>query len=215
MSILESMKEEAKALQTEIQEFLKIDRDELYGEDRLHDVSFNRKGKEQFEMVFGLIEDLSKCHFERVPQDKTSYIRGKLQAYKEIFERARSLNLEDSSPKDTRDNIVQDVEDSYDGFFEAVSSVVNFANQAGTDFKQIEREARQTLEQVKAHSEEQKNQIENQKKSAESILESMRTASAEAGVSQNAIHYSNAQIDHLKKAQRWYKWGRNLLFGLI
>ncbi len=215
MSIFESMKAEATALRTEIQEFLKIDRDELYGEGRLHGVSFNRKGKEQFEMVFGLIEDLLKCHFDRVPQTKTLAIRNYLQTYKKIFERAKSLDLEDSSPKQTRDNIVQELENHYESFFETVSSVINFANQAGTDFKQIEREARQTLKQVKAHSKEQKNQMENQKKSAESILESMRTASAETGVSQNAIHYSNAQKCHSEQAQNWYKWGRNLLIGLI
>ena len=43
----------------------------------------------------------------------------------------------------------------------------------------------------------------------------MRTASAETGVSQNAIHYSNAQKSHSEKAQKWYKWGKNLLIGLI
>ncbi|MCY4512744.1 MAG: hypothetical protein OXB86_03550 [Bdellovibrionales bacterium] len=93
--------------------------------------------------------------------------------------------------------------------------MINFANQAGTDFKQTERDARQTLEQVKAHSEEQKKQMENKMKGAESILESMRTASAEAGVSQNAIHYSNAQKGHSEQAQKWYKWNQNLLIGLI
>ena len=45
MSILESMRSEATALRAEIQEFLKIDRNELYGEKRLHDVSFNRQRK--------------------------------------------------------------------------------------------------------------------------------------------------------------------------
>ena len=215
MSTFESMKANAKALRTEIQELLQIDRDELYGEKRLHEVSFNRQGKEQFEMVFGLIEDLSKCQFDRVPKNKISPIRNHLQIYKDIFDRAKSLNLEDSNPKDTRDSIVQEIENNYEDFFDAVSSVINFANQAGTDFKQVEREARETLEKMKAHSEEQKNQMEEQKKSAESILESMRTASAETGVSQNAIHYSNAQKSHSKKAQEWYKWGKILLIGLI
>ena len=163
MSTFESMKANAKALRTEIQELLQIDRDELYGEKRLHEISFNHKGKEQFEMVFSLIEDLSKCHFDRVPELKTSIIQNKLQTYKEIFNRAKSLDLKNSNPQDTRDSIVQEVENHYEGFFEAVSSVINFANQAGTDFKQIEREARETLEKVKAHSEEQKNQMEEQK----------------------------------------------------
>ena len=93
--------------------------------------------------------------------------------------------------------------------------MINFANQAGTDFKQIEKEARQTLEQVKTHSEEQKKQMENQKKSSESILESMRKVSAEAGVSQEAIHYSEAQKNHFEKAKKWHKWFKSLLIGLI
>ncbi|MDE0092249.1 MAG: hypothetical protein OXN83_03060 [Oligoflexia bacterium] len=214
MSVFESMKTEAKALRVEIESFLTINREELYGEKRLHDVSFNRKGKKQFEMVFGLIEDLSKCHFDRIPSNKTADIRNRLQTYKQIFDRAQSLNLEDSSPKNTRDTIVQEVESHYAGLFNAVSSVVNFANQAGTDFKQIESEARRSLELTKNHSEEQKKQIENKTKEANSILESMRIASAEAGVSQNAIHYSEAKQNHAGKANKWYKWGQALLIGL-
>ena len=35
------------------------------------------------------------------------------------------------------------------------------------------------------------------------------------GVSQNAIHYSNAQKDHDKQAKKWYKWGKRLLIVLI
>lgn len=215
MSDFESMKTEAKALRTEIGEFLKINREELYGEERLHDVSFKRKGKEQFEMVFGLIEDLSKCHFDRIPSEKTANIRTQLQTYKEIFDRAQALNLEDNSPKSTRDSIVQEVERYYSGFFNAVSSVINFANQAGTDFKQTEREARQAMERTKSIHEEQKKQMESQKQTAESILKSMRAASAEAGVSQNATHYSDAQEKHAEKANKWYKWGQNLLISLI
>ena len=59
------------------------------------------------------------------------------------------------------------------------------------------------------------NKIEDKLKEAGSILESMRTASGEAGVSQNAIHYSEAQKSHFEQAQKWYKWGQNLLIGLI
>ena len=215
MSTFESMKTEAKALRAAIEKFLKIDREELYGERRLHDVSFNRKGKKQFEMVFGLIEDLSKCQFDRIPSDKTADIRSRLQTYKEIFDRAQSLNLEDSSPKNTRDGIVQEVENHYTDFFNVVSSVINFANQAGTDFKQIERESRETLESIKNYSEKQKKQIEDKLKEANSVLDSMRIASAEAGVSQNAIHYSEAQKNHFEKADKWYKWGKSLLVTLI
>ena len=215
MSVFESMKAEAKALQDEIKELLNMDCDELYGDQRLHDLSFNHKGKEQFKMIFGLIEDLSKCHFDRIPEDKISPIREYIKIYKDTFERAKSLNLNDNSPKNTRDSIVQEVEYNYQLLFERVLPIINFANQTGTDFKQIEREARALVESTKAHSEKQKNQMEEKTKEAETILESMRKAAAETGVSQNAIHYSNSQKTHAEKANKWYKWGQGLLIGLI
>jgi len=43
----------------------------------------------------------------------------------------------------------------------------------------------------------------------------MRKASAEAGVSQKAIHYSEAQKNHSEKAKKWHKWFKRLLIGLI
>ena len=216
MSIFESMKSEAEALRNEINEILKIDRNELYGKDRLHQLSFEYHGKEQFEMFFELIEDLSKCYFDRIPKNKTSNIRNRLQAYKEIFKRAQTLDIKDGGDtKSQRDQIVQEIESYYTGFFEAVFSVINFANQTGTDFKQIERESRETLDSIKAYANEQKKLLENKKIEADTTLEYMREAAAETGVSQNAIHYSNAQKTHAEKANKWHKWGQNLLISLI
>ena len=159
MSVFENMKNKAKTLQNEIRELLKIDREELYGEKRLYDLSFKDYGKEQFEVIFSLIEDLGKCHFERVPEDKTEEIRRYLNIYKGIFSRSMSLNLKSGGDtKSQRDQIVSELENNYHSFFNAVASVINFVNHAGTDFKQIEREARQTLESTKNYSEKQKQQ---------------------------------------------------------
>ena len=216
MSIFESMKEQAKTLKNELNGILDTDREELYGEKRLHDISFNHHGKKEFEMVFELMEDLSKCRFDRIPNHLIEPIQQHLDIYKNIFEKAKSLNLkDDSSPKKSRDQIVLKIESRYSGFFEAASKVISFANQTGTDFKQIEKEAKQSLESVKTQAEKKNKQIENKLQEANSILDSMRSASAETGVSQNAIHYSNAQKDHAKRAGKWYKWGAGLLIALI
>ena len=215
MSTFQIMKENATRLRREINEILKMNREELYGEKRLHGISFNHYGKKQFEMVFGLIEDLSKCHFDRIPDIFISPILQRLKIYKEIFKMAENLNLtNDISPKSTRDQIVRKIENNYSNFFNEASKIISFANQSGTDFKRIEKEARQTLESVKTHAEEKNKQIGTKIQEADAILEAMRSASAETGVSQNAIHYSNAQKNHAEQAQKWYKLGKQLLLGL-
>ena len=179
---VESMKKQDKTLRKTLNEILKIDREELYGEKRLHDISFNHHGKEQFEMVFGLIEDISKCHFDRIPENFTSSILQQLEVYQGIIERAKNLNLtDDSSPRISRDQIVQELEDSYQNLFNAAVPIINFANQTGMDFKQIEKEARQSLELVKTQAEEEDKWIKSRKQDADRILEAMRSASAKGG----------------------------------
>ena len=216
MSVFESMKEQAKMLQETINEILKIDREDLYGEKRLHKISFNHHGKEQFEMVFKLIEDLSRCRFDRIPGGFISPIQDRLNIYKDIFERAKNLDLEkDSSPRNSRDQIVQEIENNYPGFFSEASQVISFANQAEEDFKQIKKEAGQILESAKIQAEEKNKQIKDKMQETDNILEAMRAASAETGVSQNAIHYSNAQKDHAARAKKWYDLGKKLLISLI
>ena len=217
MSNFESMKQKAKQLRETLNKILEIDREELYGEKRLHDISFKHHGKLQFEMVFGLIEDLSKCHFDRIPENFIYPIQVELEIYKGIFERAKNLTLQDdsNSPKQLRDQIVQEIEENYSKLFSATANVISFANQAGADFKQIERELSQTLESAKTQVEEKNKQIEKNLQEANSLLEAMRTASAEMGVSQNSIHYSHAQKYHAKHAKKWYKWGTRLLVTLI
>ena len=209
------MRGAASDLRNEINEILKIDREELYGEKRLHEISFKNNGKEQFEMTFKLIEDLSKYQFDRIPKQFIDPIIKRLQRYKDIFEKAKNLNLHVRNPTNSRDQIIQEIENEYDGFFEEVSKIIGFANQTGTDFKQIEEEARQTLESFKSQVEEKNKQIEKNLQESNNILDSMRSASAETGVSQNAIHYSNAREDHANRAKKWYKWGKWLLITLI
>ena len=216
MSIFQDMKEEVNKLKSEIQELLEIDRDELYGKDRLHELSFLEHGKESFEEVFELIKALSKCYFKRTSLDQILAIRDYLDKYKKIFERAKSLDLTKGGDiKGKRDQIVKDIEDHYTAFLNCVSPFINSSNQTGADLKQIESEARQILDSTKKYFETQKKQIEDILKTAESILESIRISAAEAGVSQTATHYKNAKENHKKNADKWFKWGKGLLFLLI
>ena len=214
MATFEHMKEYAHSLNTTINEILEMENDELYGANRLHQLSFNKYGKEQFQMVFDLIRKLEKCQFERIPGYYISQLQSQLNTYKELFERAKNLTLDAGDIKNNRDQIVNEVESNYESLFNAVSPVINFANQAGTDFQQIEKEAKNILKKVKDYFNEQKTQMNKSKEEVDSILESIKEASAEAGVSQQAIHFSKAQEHHAENARKWHKWGRRLLFAL-
>lgn len=209
------IKENVQNLKKSINAVLEMDKSELYGENRLHQLSFRQHGQDQFQMVFSLIRDLEKCHFERVPDHYILNIQHSLNTYKNIFEKAKKLNITDGGDiKIARDQIVTEAEQSYQTLFDAVSPVIGFVNQAGTDFKKIEEDARRNLDKMSIYFDETKKQINNKKEEVDSVLRSIRKASAEAGVSQEAVHFSEAQKTHAKNADKWYKWGKGLLIGL-
>ena len=209
------MKQRSQTLRTQINSILNIDRDELYGKKRLSTLNFEDNGKESFEAIFNLVEELSKCHFDRVPSNKIAQITQQLTNYFDLFQEAKNLNLDHSHPKGERDSIVQRIEGNYEQLFNEISPVIGFVNQAGTDFKQIERDARQILSETKKNIESEIKQIKVCSKESEDILKSMRAVSSEAGVSQNAIHYSDAQKEHSKKAIKWYRGGVSLFVVLV
>lgn len=215
MATFELMQKEAKAIEAALDEILKMKGNELYGSHRLHDLSFDQHGKAQFLKIFSLLEDLRKCNLERVPVNFLQPIKDQLQRYKDIFAKAKNLDLNDNTPKQTRDAIVNEAENNYQTLFQAIVPVISFADKYGTDFKNLEHEAKNFLVGAQATASAYQKEIEINKKEAERILNDMRITAAESGVSQNALHYSEAEKNHETKASNWYLLGKRLLLGLV
>lgn len=214
-STFEQMQQEAHTIATALDELLNMDGNDLYGSSRLHDLSFEQHGKPQFQKIFSLLADLRKCNLERVPMNLQAPIKAQLQKYKEILTKAKSLDLNDNTPKQTRDAIVTEAESGYQALFQAVAPVLSFADKYGTDFKALEQDAKKFLTDAQTTASAYRKDIETHKKDAAQILQDMRITAAESGVSQNAIHYSQAEKTHGEKSQGWYTLGKNLLFGLV
>ena len=207
MPVFDDMKRLSPEIKKLLDELSAINRDELYGADRLTHLSFDKDktSKEAFESTFDLFSEAGKCNLERIPPAQLTELKNQLNHAHGIFKKALALNLEGANPKGQRDQIVNELQASYPNYYTVVAPMISFATRAGTDFKKIEREARAVLNSTKTFAEKATQELNVKKMEIEEIITAMRSSAAESGVSQNSIHYKLASEHHEDVATRWLK----------
>ncbi|MCL5062465.1 MAG: hypothetical protein M0Z70_02600 [Nitrospiraceae bacterium] len=110
---------------------------------------------------------------------------------------------QEQTPLDVRNRLINQIRDSYDSYFGAISPVIAYSIRKGTDFEAIENKAHEIVSSMETLKNEQ---IEGQKKISiemESILQKVRQAAAEVGVAQHATHFKEEAKEHNKKSKKW------------
>jgi len=105
----------------------------------------------------------------------------------------------------TRDSLIAAIRDSYDTCFSQIAPVIAYSIRKGTDFEKLESQAAaivQKLETLKTESEKKQKHTTIE---MESILDKVRQAAAEVGVSQHATHFQTQSAEHDKAAKGWLK----------
>ena len=204
MNIFESMSKSSQQISQKIDDLLKMNTDELYGKKRLHTLSFEEFGKDSFEQIFSLLRDLGQCNLSRIPENYLDELSEMLDRYQDIFNRAKNLSLESStSPKNDRDSIIGEIENSYQNLYEASSKLISFAGAVGTNFKQLETEASVAVGKINQIYEKEKQKIDKHKQDAKKILEDIRAVASESGVEKTSFQFSQEEKRHKGKAATW------------
>ena len=148
--------------------------DELYGEKRLHELSFERTGKTSFKKVFNLLENLKKYNLDQVPYKLKEQLRNSLSHYVSMFSYAKSLNLNHSNPKEQRDRIIEEIEQHYEQLYTVINAIVPVVKD--TDQSEI----------YTTH-------IKEQEEKAQNILQNIKKVAAESGVEKTSFHFLKAE----------------------
>ena len=216
MSIFDQMESKSKEISKLLNTLLEMDNDELYGENRLHDISFKVHGIKQFKRIFGLLESLRKCDLSKVPFEKQQDLDRELNEYRSILSAAERLTLEDQTPRQTRDEIVNKVEQYYLRLYKALQPVMFLAKDINQkEVQSLKTEFKSHLKDVKKQSESFLNQLEKRDTEAQKVLQNIKKVAAEGGVEKTSFHFSQAEEEHHKKADYWFSWGKRLLLGLV
>jgi hypothetical protein len=182
---------------------LNIDPDSLAQAKRLgSDLSF-KNGLPSFRRIIALFEPLRNCSLDEFPLPRLNQLFQAVNGALTIFKQIKEFDLKQDQPFPARDSLITQARDNYDSWFDIVTPTISYAIRSGTDFAALERNARNVAEHLLVIEKQTKDQLETHLADSKEILEAIRGAAAETGVSQHAIHFKEEAERH-KKASRWW-----------
>ena len=115
------------------------------------------------------------------------------------------MDFEPGKPVNERDVLITQLENAYQQAFNKLEAYISFSASKATDFQSLEREARAMIQSVQDQGEKLANELDSKGEQAEKILEDIRKAAAEQGVSQQAVYFKTAEEEHTTESKKWLK----------
>ncbi len=157
-----------------------------------------------FERTLKLFKDLYNSNLDNVSFTALNQL---LNLTKDAYTKFESIQkfspAKEQTPLDVRNRLINQILDSYDSYFAAISPIIAYSIRKGTDFETLEKTAHAIVNSMETLKNEQ---IEGQKKISiemESILQKVRQAAAEVGVAQHATHFKEEAKEHNTKSKKW------------
>ena len=205
MATFEEEKQQRDLLRTQLDQLTAIDADSLDRVNELGQALSFRQGQPYFQRALRLFRDLGEANLDELPFQTLKALMIVSRAANTCFSHIQDFSLEahPENPALTRDGLLNAIRDQYDGWFNQVSPIIAYSVRKGTDFRRLEREAR---EQV-SHMEQVKTQLQEQGKEfvakTQGVLEQVRRAAQEVGVAQHAVHFKSEADRHKAAAGKW------------
>lgn len=115
------------------------------------------------------------------------------------------LDFEPGKPVNERDALITQLENAYQQAFNKLEPFISFSASKATDFQSLEREARAMIQSVQDQGAKLAEELDAKGNQAEKILDDIRKAAAEQGVSQQAVYFKTAESEHSTEATKWLK----------
>lgn len=155
--------------------------------------------------VISAFQLLPPSQLDFFPDQQLREIRDQANAFYNLLEQFQTFDIEAAQPNPTEAQraLLERLDKQYQPIFNALFPLISFATARSQDFSALEREARAATQAARDTTEAVVSEMQEQKKSADTILEEVRAVAAEQGVSKQAIHFKNEADLHKTAAENW------------
>lgn len=198
--------EKREVLQKNLDELLEFTPEKLARDDLGESLSF-AEAREVIEGTLQLFRQLNNANLIEVPyqtlQKFDEYTQDAIQKLTQIEE--FSLEKHSQNPLQARNKIVTQLYQSYAEYFDYISPRLAFLERGEADVETLTKQAQASAEEMEKLRAKHASELQAFRADAEQILESLRGAAAEGGVSQHAGHFKQEADDHKKQGKFWLK----------
>ena len=203
MATIEQENDERSKLSTVLTQLSQLSADKLTKEEELGTKLSFAGGVPFFDRLLKLYRDLAACSLDGLSHTALSQLRSQAEQAQAFFNQILTFDPTKGNAASSRDALINQIRDNYDQHFQIVEPHLAYAIRKGTDFEALEREARQAVAAIRKAAADQKAQADATQAQVASVLEAVRTAAAEIGVSQHAINFKDQSDEHLKDSKTW------------
>ena len=164
-----------------------------------------------------LYKQLSLTVLEDLPDNLLDGIKRQADADFNKFQQALNFdpaNVQNQNPATARDAIINNITSAYPPAFNVLWNYIAYGVSKSVDFQRMENEARSMIQSVKDKTEEITQELQNNQIQSGQILNDMRKAAAEQGVSQQAIYFKEEAVEHEKLSSQWKGMTLKMAIGL-
>lgn len=203
MATPEQEREAKERLDTALESVAATDPEALIRSEELGSSFDFRDGVPYFRRVIDLFSELRSVSLDFASHTELTRLADVASQANSLFNQVQTFDPNQQNPAQVRDQLVAQVRDAYDGYYDVVAPAVAFATRKGTDFASLERQARRALEGIEQVQTDIAEQQESLRSEAESILDAMRTAAAESGVAQTSIAFEQEADRQQAGGRKW------------
>lgn len=162
---------------------------------------------EPAQRVIELFKLLSSSQLYFFPQRQRDVVRDQANAFYNLLEQCRSFEVEGAqpSPTEAKNALVNQLDGQFQPIFDQLYPLISFATARSQDFSELERQARSAAQSARDLAASVVEELQDQKKTAGSILEEVRAVAAEQGVNKQAIHFKMEADKHITESEKWRK----------
>lgn len=166
--------------------------------------------------LVGLYKRLSVDALQDFPDSKLDAIKQHADGNYQLFNQILEFSAAQGNPQNARNSIIQQIKVAYEPAFNGLHPMISYSLHRAADFQRLDNEARAVYQSIKDKGEEFSRDMEEQRNSADSILEQIKKTAAEQGVSQQALYFKEESEYHQKEANIWQTrtiWVAAVLIG--
>lgn len=205
MATPEQRKEELEKLIGSLSTLAQTDAESLARIDDLaRDINFE-KAVPAFERMLDVVRQLHERDLERLPHTELRKLNVACDKLSELIQQVRAFALTQENPSQACTNIINSIEQAYDGVMDPFLLPLAFTATQATDYARIEREAKGLHAEMQKQAGELEKFMAETRKDASAAMEAVREQAAEAGVATNAQVFLSQAATHSTAAEGWFK----------
>lgn len=135
------------------------------------------------------------------PTGKLSQLKQRANSDYQLFDQILTFDVD--KPTSERDALIQRLHSVYNDTFEVLHPLISYSLYRAADFQRLESDARAALQEVRDQGQKLMLELDRNHQEAQRVVDTIRQAAAEIGVTQEARYFREAADTHEGQANSW------------